>query len=348
MLDSKIGFDIGWDCFARSVPVTRSRFSPEEFDLLIIGFKAASAKKIKVSRSDRYESKYMLLRINAWRRGRAFDPAVTPQFIKDIDVDICPITGMTLTHSSNSESDWSVDRINNDAAYSPGNLVIVSSLANIGKDRYSYDDIRRFALDPDAILPAGSNGMRALTKIEWMRWLSICSLVIVVPKEQIIEGGTGLGFDVVPCVTTIPRRLPLNGSVCLQKAIQTYISNAYPDAFKRVLAALPKSKRRSLRDVMELARKVSDQMQTFSEIWFHQKLFRVFFDFYNSLDVESEEVITKALLFRSSYPLESIISIDNWAIDRRGFQAVKQKTKPAKKPVQIEQNFEAAALCETV
>ncbi len=78
--------------------------------------------------------KWLQLRFSAWRRGRAFEGTqVTPNFLAQIDVPLCPITRSALTHASGAGSDASVDRVCNAAGYAAGNLAVMSARANEAK-----------------------------------------------------------------------------------------------------------------------------------------------------------------------------------------------------------------------
>jgi len=323
MLDEKVALEIGWDCYSFGIPLIKKRFLDEEYALLFKGYQAARLRHVKISGFDRFSKKYILLRLNAWRRGRSFDSSIKPDFIRKIDVQYCPITTEKLTHSTGLTSDWSVDRINNDAGYSPGNLVIVSALANMAKDRYTYNEIRHFALDKDAILPGPVDQMRALTKPEWMRWASICSLVVINS-----EGRSRLEFDVVPCVARLPKNLPMNGSAGLQVAIGLFVSRISTAPLTAALAALPKKKRRELREVLSRAEKVADAGPAVHEIWFHERLFNEFSAFFLSLSESEEDAIyfalTRAFCSKESFS----ICVEDWAIENAGYVNKKEVSVP--------------------
>ncbi|WP_175772437.1 hypothetical protein [Paraburkholderia phenazinium] len=68
-------------------------------------------------------------------------PTVTPSYIEFIDHQNCPITLIELTHGTGADTDWSVDRVNNDGAYAEGNLVVMSTRANKAKGDKSLLDV---------------------------------------------------------------------------------------------------------------------------------------------------------------------------------------------------------------
>lgn len=159
-LDEKLGFDIGWDygCYG----ITPLDTLPQ---CVRDGARAAMMTRVsRPSPHDRFVRKWLLLRVNAWRRGRAVDPAITPDFLRSIDFDCCPITRERLTHGTGELTDWSVDRVQNDGAYSPYNIVIMSARANKAKGSKSLLEVRHLATDPES-----TRATTDLDAIEWMR-----------------------------------------------------------------------------------------------------------------------------------------------------------------------------------
>ncbi|MFL9942914.1 hypothetical protein [Paraburkholderia graminis] len=73
------------------------------------------------------------MRQNTLRRGKVVNGVITPGFIEFIDYPTCPVTLVELTHSTGADTDWSVDRVNNDGAYADGNLIVMSVRANKAK-----------------------------------------------------------------------------------------------------------------------------------------------------------------------------------------------------------------------
>lgn len=326
MLDEKTGFDIGWDYYSFEMFLP-GWLDNSEFDIVINGYKAAKSRMVTQVKNDRFVKKWLLLRINAWRRNRLFDPAVTPEFIRLIDRAKCPITGIKLTCGTGYSSDWSVDRINNDAAYSPGNLVVVSVLANIAKGGFSYGDIRRFAYDDAAQLPEGRDLMRSLTRVEWMRWAAICSHIILV------NSGGDIGFDVAPCVTTIPRNIPINSSSSIQIAIGMFVSGFDTKPLNSILAALPKNRRRHLREVVTRAAKVSGGCRSIFGIWFSERLFTEFRIFYKTLSDAEISAVSRVATRTMCSVCEVDIHTENWGAEDAGYNAKNNRISAFAEPV---------------
>lgn len=100
---------------------------------------------------DRFERKWLQLRQNALRRGRVVHEAVTPAYIEFIDYPTCPVTLVELTHGTGEDTDWSVDRVNNDAAYADGNLIVMSTRANKAKGNKSFLELSSLVADGESL-----------------------------------------------------------------------------------------------------------------------------------------------------------------------------------------------------
>ena len=83
----------------------------------------------------------MQLRLSAYSRGKLFSDEITPDLLKSIDAEYCPITGIKLTHATGKESDCSIDRVSNNFDCIPTNLIVMSPLANRAKGDKSAERI---------------------------------------------------------------------------------------------------------------------------------------------------------------------------------------------------------------
>jgi hypothetical protein len=196
MTDSKlseIAFDIGWDfaTFGRSM-------DPAVTDTAILSGFGAGRTHFRVPQhvADRFVSKWLQLRINAFKRRRILSPEVTPDYIKRIDFPTCPITLVRLTHSTFTDSDWPIDRINNDGAYAAGNLMVISTKVNRAKGAKRYEDVARLTAMPAHVMTDG------LTAQQWARLG--CVMVGA-------DGGRDVARSLGPLLTRIPEdsRMPL-------------------------------------------------------------------------------------------------------------------------------------------
>ena len=127
---------------------------------------AAAAPRFPAPKDhDRFVRKWLLLRYNACLRGRLVNEDVTPAYLQSIDVVRCPVTLERLTHATGGDSDWSVDRLNNDGGYAPGNLAVMSTRANRAKGTKGFADV-----STRAALETVSEGLSAA---EWSRLASL-------------------------------------------------------------------------------------------------------------------------------------------------------------------------------
>ena len=153
----EVGRALGHDLF-------RFRIHLDEFDLdaaVREGFVQARGCATPRRLTDRYTRKWLQLRQSAYRRNRIVNDEVTPALLKQIDVTHCPVTKMALTHGALLPSDWSIDRLNNDGAYVPNNLAVMSTAVNAAKGDKSYEQV--YALSQQ------SEPTHGLTPVEWLR-----------------------------------------------------------------------------------------------------------------------------------------------------------------------------------
>jgi hypothetical protein len=190
---AETGFDIGWD-FARFCRVLDASSSEQS---VLAEYRAGREHfRILQHRPDRFVSKWLQLRLNAFRRRRILDAEVTPAYLRRIDCATCPITLISMTHAAFSESDWSVDRINNDGAYAPGNLMVMCVKANRAKGAKGYREVIQLASGS-----AQGAGL-GLSRHEWAR----LACVMVGAADL-----TGASPTLLPLLTRIPEdsRAPL-------------------------------------------------------------------------------------------------------------------------------------------
>lgn len=111
--------------------------------------------------ADRFTAKWLQLRLNAWRRQRAVAADVTPQLLRELDVARCPVTRAWLTHGTLQDTDASVDRLNNDAAYAASNLAVMSVRANRAKGALNFAQVLARA--------ESATATEGLAPAEWLR-----------------------------------------------------------------------------------------------------------------------------------------------------------------------------------
>ena len=88
-------------------------------------------------------------------------PDVTPDLLRRIDVAVCPVSRIPLTHGELAASDWSVDRLNNDGAYAANNVAVMSTSVNRAKGDRSFEEVR--------VLAEANGATDGLLPVEWSR-----------------------------------------------------------------------------------------------------------------------------------------------------------------------------------
>ena len=148
----KIGFDIGRDWAYYHQPL------PDNADAAIFGgYKSNKAHPPGRKEVDRFIKKWLQVRYHAYLRNRPVASDVDFNFILMLDREKCIITGEILTHSTNSPSDWSLERLCNTAGYAWGNLVIESQRANEARGSMTYEEIQLAAKSKRNINGLASN-----------------------------------------------------------------------------------------------------------------------------------------------------------------------------------------------
>jgi hypothetical protein len=154
--------------------------------------------------------KWLQLRFGAWRRGRAFEGTqVTPNFLAQIDVALCPITRVTLTHASGAGSDASVDRVCNQAGYAAGNLAVMSTRANQAKADLGCRDALQVVKQLEA---SGLDTLDGLNPLQWSRLAVLMSFVTPMQHDE---------AACLPLLVLPPNRLRLLNAVQALQAVVT-------------------------------------------------------------------------------------------------------------------------------
>ena len=143
---AEAGRSLGYDLYVFRGAIDAAQFPSPVRE----GFAHAAARRLPRQTPDRFGRKWLQLRCNAYARGRAFDERITPAVLQAMDVAECPVTRMTLTHGQLLDSDWSVDRLNNDGGYAANNLCVMSTRANKAKGRRGFDEVLRLSQRPTA------------------------------------------------------------------------------------------------------------------------------------------------------------------------------------------------------
>jgi hypothetical protein len=226
-------FELGWDyAHYRLTPPPEAL---AEGHPVLQGWRAGAAtfgtRTLKPSPQVR---KWLLLRWNAWRRGKAFEGTqVTPNFLAQIDVPACPVTRVALTHASGAGSDASVDRVCNQAGYAAGNLAVISTRANQAKADLSCRDALTVVRQLEA---SGLDTLDGLNSLQWSRLAVLMSFVTPMSHAE---------AACLPLLVLPPNRLRLLNAV---QALQAVVTLAFTEEqavprLRELIAHLPAAAR---------------------------------------------------------------------------------------------------------
>lgn len=296
-LDTKIGFELGWDIAAYGL---RPPALPN--DALLSGYEEASSRRTsKPLAHDRFVRKWIQLRVGAWLRHRVVDEAVTPEYLRKIDATHCPVTGCALTFGTGDCTDWSVDRINNEGAYAPGNLAVISSRANHAKGRKSFAEVKLRAeqadLDP------------ALSPLEWARMAALMLVPCHIEQAE---------FPVLPYPLKPPRGVPLSFDQTLQWVLVNQCYGGPKTVIGRLKAACQGPiRQRAFHQLLQKVRRKSELLADWPTVWLNPSLWPVFVAFLKNMD-PAEHARLKALLsFKDN--TWSREQVECWHLDCRGY-----------------------------
>lgn len=238
------------------------------------GFIAARAQHATRRSADRYTRKWLQLRLNAYRRERVVDDAVTPELLKRIDVTHCPVTRIELTHGALLPTDWSIDRLNNDGAYVPNNLAVVSTAVNAAKGELGYEQVHALAEKDEPT--------HGLTPVEWLRLATLMLGPCFAARPHLVP--------VIPLAAPIP---PHSLRPAVQQVQQVFTNEVGRAAGKNALIkhlkrACPDERSRmrlcSLAETIHVGMKGLDDR---FDVWLRPGVVRAFIDWRDTLDEPS-------------------------------------------------------------
>jgi len=358
----RTGFELGWDHAHHALTPPLDQLAPGS--PLRQGWDAGRASfGTRTLEPTRYVRKWLQLRLNAWRRGRVFEGIqVTPNYLRQIDVDHCPITRQALTRGTGQPSDASIDRVRNDGGYAAGNLAVMSSCANTAKGRFGFDEalsqMRRSEVaaltgnaghagpvaysgsaDLDAVAPGASDvglvtlpdQLDGLTAAEWARVAVLCSLVTTLPHEQAAA---------LPLLVLPPNRLRLFNPVqALQALVTRQLDRpGWSTRIARIEALLPgKAVRRDfqvcvhalLPRVLEGGRSGTAQTSQWAleDAWRNPLVIRCWIRFACQLTAaQAEQVVLHANRLRLgqqvAQPFTQAEATEGWGLEHAGYLAL--------------------------
>ena len=111
------------------------------------------------------ERKLLSLRLSAVKRGMVVDATVTPQHLRKLLVERCPVTLEPFDYGKNGKRNPSMDRLVNEVSYRAGNICLLSKRANSGKGERSFKEVVELAEEGQPRF--------GLEGFEWMRLASL-------------------------------------------------------------------------------------------------------------------------------------------------------------------------------
>ena len=311
----KIGFEIGYDHAVYGAHIMENfKLDAESISIIEAGFLEGQRKfEGRPRASNIFIRKWLHLRISAWTRGRIFDEHITPDYLAAINVSICPITRMELTKGKLADSDWSVDRIINNAGYARGNLAVMSSKANLAKGTLLPDDIL-------GIIRSGE-ARDGLTPIEWARMA--CMTAYIDDRRSVLP------LLLMPPPKMLIANIHIPFQMMLMYSAAGYSS---PQGYQKMRAAIPgKSAKRAMDEFFMLAigkLRGADKCNSYQSFFLHAgdawqdgKLMARFRPLIHDMGLETE--IKCISLMRSTNT--SIRNIkeplrDEWGLDSAGYR----------------------------
>lgn len=156
------------------------------------GYASRKAERpLRLNHDRRHTRKWLQLRVSALDRKKVVDDAIDADFIAAIDCETCPVTLESLTHGMSRDSDWSIDRLNNNGGYAVGNLVVMSRRANSAKSAKSLIEVVEIAERGEIV--------GGLTPAEWLRLASLMVAPCVVNDSRLF-----VAYADLPLATRIP------------------------------------------------------------------------------------------------------------------------------------------------
>lgn len=119
-------------------------------------------------RGDAYLRKLIRLKVSAFARSIPVSSAITVEFLRAITVPVCPVSGVNLTRSARTDTDWSIDRLDNSLGYVPGNVCMMSARVNVLKRDVGFQELgdeahsRLLRFGPDSLAAEMPNGLLGL------------------------------------------------------------------------------------------------------------------------------------------------------------------------------------------
>jgi hypothetical protein len=327
------GFELGWDHAHHGLVPPAEHLLPA--NPVRQGWEAGRASfGLRTLKPTRHVRKWLQLRLQAWKRGRAFEGVqVTPHYLAQIDTARCPITRQTLTHATGADTDASVDRVYNDAAYAAGNLAVISLGANQAKGDMRWDEARTLAVLAEARTTGpGAGTADGLSSAEWARMAVLMSFVTPLPHEVAAT---------LPLLVLPPNRMRLLNPIQGLQALITLLLTHPGFAARSVQLAALLPSRELRRDYQLLflslvprawdgGRPVDDRLlrERLEDAWRNPLVLRRWQRFARQLSAEQAEALVQRAVAKGLGGKTQQLQVhataqatEGWALDTAGYEA---------------------------
>lgn len=224
----RCAFDIGWDHARHGLVPPAQLLLPDT--PVCQGWMAAKAVfGRRTLASTRHTRQWMTLRLRAWREGVVFDDqVVTPNYLGQIETAHCPVLRTALGGAVGSPDAAVIERINMQAGYAAGNLVMMSAQAASARRGVEVLQATRLARQGEST-GEPVNGLHANA---WWRLAALLSFAQVLPLAE----AAALPLAVMP-----PNRVRLlNAAQGLQALLtQTFMSKGWSTRCLTLAQRLP-------------------------------------------------------------------------------------------------------------
>lgn len=309
----RVAYELGWDYAVHGLKLPDT-ITGSLLEAARQGYGEAQNRFACKRDSDRFIRKWLQIRHSALLRGRVVSSEVTPDFIRAIDAKVCPVLRVRLTHGTQLDTDWSVDRLNNDGAYAPGNLVVMSTRANKAKGAKTIEEV--IAITENHVEFDG------LKNVEWLRIACLMNRVCFESSRCLY---------MIPFVVEPLPFLPTNNFEALQDAVSLALVGEAPMApFKRA-GASAQSRKRWEKFVSTFNRVGSALVSmnyrpgskgsypTIFDTWSVESVFSKYKAWLASLDVHEMEKIVEysvSMITKGEFP-QAVI--EGWCVDSKGY-----------------------------
>lgn len=167
-----IGFDFyryGWDMGRNN---DLQQLNPDQLKPIHDGYKEAEHAKHRKINTNYFQRKLLQIRARAYRKG--VEVSITESDIEQayhFTNEVCPAIQKPLSMGTGEDTDFSVDRVDNEKGYVPGNIFVMSSYANQAKDDISLEELMLYVTnkDKDMYDYQRFSKFEAMSPPEWIR-----------------------------------------------------------------------------------------------------------------------------------------------------------------------------------